>query len=168
MMALAGGLALILMVVAALAFLGGAPEPTEPTAPAAAVATSEPEKKSKRKQFIYDADQICADIMTQANDLPIPTTLDEAVALMNQVKAIIMDARERGFKLDVPKDARRGWARMMGTDQDIAEFDAVIEALKIGDIAAFQAWEAKNKGSGKRDQRWAKRYGMKVCSQDLS
>ena len=79
-----------------------------------------------------------------------------------------MDARTAGAKLDVPKDARRGWTRMMGTDQDVAEFDAVIAGLRRGDVGVLQAWEQENKGSAARDRRWAKRYGMAVCSQDLS
>lgn len=166
MIAGAACLALALLLGTALMFFGGDDPPAAGLTAASDSVDTTPEL-SKRKQFIHDADQICADIMTKVNKLPIPTSLEEAVSTMEQLKRIIQDARAAGAKLDVPKDARKGWVRMMGTDKDVAEFDAVIDALRRGDIAAFQAWEQENKGSGARDRKWAKRYGMAVCSQDL-
>lgn len=166
MIAGAACLALALLLGTALMFLGG-DEPPAPDLTAATDTVDPAPRMSKRKQFIHDADQICADIMTKVNKLPIPTSLEEAGAAMEQLRGIVVDARTAGAKLDVPKDARKGWKRMMGSDKDVAEFNAVIEALKRGDIAAFQAWEQENKGSGARDRKWAKRYGMAVCSQDL-
>jgi len=161
------GLGIAAVVAAALVFIGGGEEPTDPAAATAPSVAPAPEL-SKREQFIHDADQICADIMTRVGRLPIPTTLEEAVAAMEKLRRIVMDARAAGAALEVPKDARRGWIRMMGTDEDVAEFDTVIEGLKRGDISGLQRWEQDNKGSAGRDRRWAKRYGMAVCSQKLS
>ena len=165
MIAGAACLVLALMLGAALMFFGSDEPPADLTVATESVDSAP--KMSKREQFIHDADQICADIMTKANKLPIPTSLEEAVAAMEQLRRIVQDARAAGAKLDVPRDARKGWARMMGTDKEVAEFDAVIDALKRGDIATFQTWEQENKGSGARDRKWAKRYGMVVCSQKL-
>jgi hypothetical protein len=161
----AGLVAVLLVAIAAFSFLGGT-EPAAETAPQAVVPS--PPELSKREQFIYDADQICADIMTQLNQLPTPTTLEGVVAAFETLKDIALDARARGQELDVPRDAKKGWNRLIGTDADYAEIDALIASVKQGDLAAIDRYDAANRGDGKIDRRWAKRYGMKVCSQKLT
>jgi hypothetical protein len=100
--------------------------------------------------------------------LPTPTNLEETVKYLKMVREILVDVRQRGMKLDVPRDARTGWAHMIGTKEYMAEFDDLIVALENGDISAFQAWDVENSKYGARDMRWAKGYGMDVCSQQLS
>lgn len=167
--AVASGLAVILTAFAALSLLGGnEPASAEPpTLIAQDPPASEP-KVSKRRQFIRDADQICADIMTQLQELPTPTNLEEGVKVLEMARDIAVAARQRALKLDVPHDAKRGWDSMMGSDADYAEIDRVIAAVKNGDIAALNSYDVQHKERDARDRKWAKRYGMAVCSRELS
>ena len=168
MIAGAATLALVLVVVGALAFSGGTGAPTPTQALSAEQSTEPAPKLSKRQRFIHDADAICVRVMKGLGKLPTPTNLAEAVNYMKMAREVIQDARRRGMQLDVPRDARAGWAHMIGTEKHMAELDDVILALESGDIAAFQAWLLENSRYGARDMRWATRYGMAVCSQDLS
>lgn len=168
MIAGAAALAILLVVVGALAFSGGTGTPAPAQALAAEQSTEPAPKLSKRQQFTHDADAICVRVMKGLGKLPVPTNLEEAVTYMKMAREVLQDARRRGLQLDVPRDARAGWAHMIGTPKYMAELDDVIIALESGDIAAFEAWLVKNGRYGVRDMRWASRYGMAVCSQELS
>lgn len=162
-----GASVLALLVGGAFAFLAsrGAPSTTPAAVTDASVDASEP--LSTRQQFIQDADRLCADVSTFLEKLPTATNSSGTIKLMEMIRAEFLRFRQEGRALDVPRDARKGWAHMIGTDEYFDRFDQVIVELKDGDIAAFQEWAEMNSRYGAQDMRWAKRYGMSVCSQRL-
>lgn len=165
---IAGGLAVlvVLLVVAGFMMFGGN-EPGVDLAAAASAPLPEPEPKSKKVQFIHDADQICADVLTAARKLPNPTSIEGVVAVLQEVRKISDAATKRAFELKVPRDARKGWDRYVGHPEDGRRIDQAILAAQRGDLATLQALTEDMARDGRRDHKWAARYGMKVCSQEL-
>ncbi|MDQ3963522.1 MAG: hypothetical protein M3277_06380 [Actinomycetota bacterium] len=167
--ALIGGAALLAVLLVAGGFVAfGGNEPGVDLAAAAGAPVPEPKKLPKKQQFIHEADQICADFMTAMNKMPTPTDMHGLAQVLKKMRGIIHGVRDRGLALEIPKDARKGWVRFNGSEADMRDIDEVIAAAERADVASVQALMERNQSQAKRDRRWAKRYGMKVCSQELS
>ena len=166
--ALVGGAVLLAVLLVAGGFVAFGGNESGVDLAAAAVPLPEPKKLSKKQQFIHDADQICADYMTAMNKLPTPTDMHGLAEVLKKAREIVHHVRDRGLALTIPKDARKGWLRFNGSEADMRDIDEVIAAAERGDVATVQALMERNQSHAKRDRRWAKRYGMKVCSQELS
>jgi hypothetical protein len=96
-----------------------------------------------------------------------PTTLGEATAIMNKARGILEQAIKRGQAIKAPPKARAGWKRFVGGRGQLRVFDEMMSALVRGDVATVQRLEGDINEQAARERRWAKRYGMKVCSQKL-
>lgn len=165
---IAGGLTVLVALLAIGGFMVfGGNEPGVDLAAAASASLPEPKMKSKRAQFIHDADRICADVLTAARKLPNPTTLEGVVAVLQEARKISDAATKRAFELKVPRDARKGWDRYVGHPEDGRRIDQAILAAQRGDLATLEALTEDMVKDGRRDHKWAARYGMKVCSQEL-
>lgn len=161
--AVAVGLTILmtLLTLGGVFLLGG----TEPESSLAALPASlEPPKMSKKAQFIHDADTLCIDYVKKINRLPIPTDPEQLARYFNRIRGIVKEAIERGRAFDVPKGARKQWKKFTGTKADLEVFDRLITAARNADIATINAIQTNMNDEGVESRRWAKRYGMKVCS----
>lgn len=162
--AIAGGLVLIMLLLGGVGWtiLGGDQEPVA----AVALTDAGTKKLTPKQRFIHKADALCADVMTATRKLSTtPTTLREATVVMSKARAIIERAIRRGHAIKAPPKARTGWKRFVGTRAQLRVFDDMMSALVRGDVATVQRLEAEVQKKAARERRWAKRYGMKVCSQ---
>ena len=164
--AIAGALVVALVLLGGLGWAvlgGGDPEPVA----AAGVSLGAGQKLTPKQKFIRAADGLCADLMTQMRRLPIPTDLSEAAAVMKKIRRIVARTIERGQAIKAPKKARAGWKRFVGTREDLKVFDEVMNAMLRGDVATAQRMETELNEQAAKHRRWAKRYGLKVCSQEF-
>jgi hypothetical protein len=160
-------------VVFALLLFGGVGwavfgDGTQPTSAVGASLAGDTRKLTPKQKFIRAADGLCADIMTATRKLSTtPTTLGEATAIMNKARGILERAIKRGHAIKAPPTARAGWKRFVGGRGQLRVFDEMMSALVRGDVATVQRLEGDINEQAARERRWAKRYGMKVCSQKL-
>ncbi|MGH2756781.1 MAG: hypothetical protein ACRDI3_03230 [Actinomycetota bacterium] len=123
---------------------------------------------SKKQRFIRAADGVCAHLMTVAGKMPVATDLSELAAVLRDVRGEIWKSYKKLQGLNPPAKVRKEWKRYLGNPEQLQVFDDMIAATERGDVATLQslATQLENQGHDKTD-RWAKRYGFKVCSQDF-
>ncbi len=159
--------ALVLVIglfgIGGAALLGG----DEPAPAAATLGTDT--KLSKKAQLIHDADAICADLMTAMGKMDTPGDLGQLVQTLRVLRDQVWTAYKKLKNLEPPKKVRDEWKRYVGKPSGIEIFDDLVAAAERGDLARVASLAARldrmtNKTT--KDDRWAKRYGFKVCSQD--
>lgn len=165
--ALVGGAVLLAVLLVAGGFVAfGGNEPGVDLA-AAAVPLPEPKKLSKKQQFIHDADTVCAHLMTVAGKMETPADLAGLVDVLRKARGEIFAAYDQLKALKPPAPAKVEWRRYLGDRDQLRIFDQMIAAAERGDVATLQSLNAQLQSKSGRGDRWAKRYGFKVCSQDF-
>ena len=124
-------------------------------------------KGSAKSRFIAEADAICATMMDQLRKMTPPATLEEVMAFAAEVQNVTGRTLSELKTLEPPAKDRRTWRKQLRLlDATITEIDVLIAAALRGDAAAVQASDARGRKITDRFNRWATRYGFKVCNQD--
>lgn len=155
------GLALLvgLFGIGGAALLGG-----DSTSPAAALGSDR--KLSKKAQFIYDADVVCADLVKVGSKLQTPTDMAQVIEGLRTVRDEVYESYRALRALKPPSNVRKEWKRYLGNPSDLLIFDRMLAAAERGDLVTLQSLNQQLQAMSGKGDRWAKRYGFKVCSQD--
>jgi len=122
---------------------------------------------SKKQRFIRAADAVCAHLLTVAGKLPTPTDLSELADLLRKARGEIWASYEKLQALKPPPKVRKAWKRYLGDPEELRVFDDMIAAADRGDFVTLQSQAAQLQRGPDKTDRWAKRYGFKVCSQNV-
>lgn len=159
--------ALVLLIglfgIGGAVLLGG-----DPPAPAAA-SIGLPENVSKKAKFIRQADAVCAHLVTVMSKMGTPTDINQLVAALRETRNEVWNAYLKLKRLKPPKKVRQEWKRYVGKPGGIRIFDQMVAAAERGDVATLGSLSqelSRKTAKVTKDDRWAKKYGFKVCSQE--
>lgn len=132
----------------------------------AAATVGNVQKLSKKAQFIHDADAVCADLVTVGGKLQTPGDLASLVDVLRRVRDEVYESYRELRALKPPENVRKQWKRYLGKPSDLLIFDRMLAAAERGDFVTLQSLGQQLERMANKGDRWAKRYGFKVCSQD--